>query len=51
MAIRKKVAEEAPDPKRPARSFELVEGSKEVLIDPDNPEGKVVHIGTTLSFE
>ncbi|XP_066317896.1 uncharacterized protein [Miscanthus floridulus] len=48
-AIRKEVTEEAPDPKRSTRSFEPVEGSKEVLIDPGSPEGKVVCIGTTLS--
>ena len=47
--IRKEVTEEAPDPKRSTESFELVEGSKEVLIDPDSPKGKVVRIGTTLS--
>ena len=49
MAIRKEVAEEAPDPKRSTRSFELVEGSKEVLVDPESTEGKTVRIGTTLS--
>ena len=38
-----------PNPKRSARSFELVEGAKEVLIDPSGSEGKVVRIGTTLS--
>ena len=48
-AIRKEVAKEAPDPKWSTRSFKPVEGAKEVLIDPDSPEGKVVHIGTTLS--
>ena len=36
-AIRKEVTEEASDPKRPARSFEPVEGAKEVLIDPSSP--------------
>ena len=49
VAIRKEVTEEAPNPKKSTRSFELAEGSKEVLIDPSSPEGKVVHIGTTLS--
>ena len=44
--IRKEDVEEAPDPKRSARSFEPVEGAKEVLID---PSGKVVCIGTMLS--
>ena len=48
-AIRKEVNKEAPDPKKSTRSFELAEGSKEVLIDPGSPEGKVVRIGTTLS--
>jgi len=47
-AIRKEVTEEAPDPKRSTESFEPVEGSKEVLIDPGSPKGKVVRIGTTL---
>ncbi|XP_066333722.1 uncharacterized protein [Miscanthus floridulus] len=49
VAIRKEVTEEAPDPKRLTGSFEPAEGSKEVLIDPNSPEGKVVRIGTTLS--
>ena len=47
-AIRKEVAEEAPDPKRLDRSFEPIEGVKEVLIDPSGSDGKVVRIGTTL---
>jgi len=38
-AIRKEVTEEAPDPKQSPRSFEPVEGTKEVLIDPSSPEG------------
>ena len=50
-AIREEVIEEAPDPKRSSRSFEPVEGAKEVLIDPGTPEGKVVHIGTMLFFK
>ena len=50
-AIRKEVAEEAPNPKRPVGSFEPVEGAKEVLIDPSGSKGKVVRIGTTLSSE
>ena len=49
--IREEVVKEAPDPKRSTRSFELVEGTKEVLIDPSGSMGKVVHIGTTLSSE
>ncbi|XP_066392807.1 uncharacterized protein [Miscanthus floridulus] len=44
-AIRKEVAEEALDPKRSARSFEPVEGAKEVLIDPSGSKGKVVSGG------
>ena len=48
-AIRKEVVEEAPDPKLPAGSFEPIEGTKEVLIDPSGSKGKVVCIGTTLS--
>ncbi|XP_066374135.1 uncharacterized protein [Miscanthus floridulus] len=47
--IRKEVTEEAPDPKQSAGSFEPVESAKEILIDPSSLEGKVVHIGTTLS--
>ena len=49
VAIRKEVTEEAPDPKKSTGSFDPVEGSKEVLIDPDSPDGKVVRIGTMLS--
>ncbi|XP_066351106.1 uncharacterized protein [Miscanthus floridulus] len=47
--IKKEVTEEAPGPKKSTGSFEPVEGSKEVLIDPGSPEGKVMRIGTTLS--
>ena len=50
-AIRKEVAKEAPDPKRSARSFEPVEGAKEVLIDPSGSKGEVVRISTTVSSE
>ncbi|XP_066392310.1 uncharacterized protein [Miscanthus floridulus] len=46
--IRKEVTEEAPNPKRSTGSFEPAEGSKEVLIDPGSPEGKVARIGTVL---
>ena len=49
MAIREEVVEEVPDPKWSARSFEPIEGAKEVLIDPNGSEGKVVCIGTMLS--
>ena len=50
-AIREEVIEEAPNPKRSARSFEPIEGAKEVLIDPSGSMVKVVRIGTTLSSE
>ena len=50
-AIRKEIAEEAPDPKWSVRSFELVEGTKEVLIDPSGSKGKVMCIGTMLFSE
>ena len=48
-AIMEEIVEGAPDPKRSARPFEPVEGAKEVLIDPSNPERKVVRISTMLS--
>ena len=47
--IKEGTAEEAPDPKWSAGSFEPMEGAQEVLIDPSNFKGKVVRIGTTLS--
>ncbi|XP_066383153.1 uncharacterized protein [Miscanthus floridulus] len=46
--IKKEVTEEAPK-KKSIGSFEPAKGSKEVLIDPGSPEGKVMRIGTTLS--
>ena len=49
--IRKEVIEEAPNPKRLARSFEPIEGAKDILIDPSGSKGKVVRIGTMLSSE
>ena len=48
-AIKKEVTEEVPDPKKSTGSFEPVEGSKEVLIDPGSPDSKMVRIGTMLS--
>ncbi|XP_066318715.1 uncharacterized protein [Miscanthus floridulus] len=42
VALKEEVAEEATDVKKSTRSFELVEGSKEVLIDPSSSEGKMV---------
>ena len=47
--LREEVVEEAPDAKRLSGSFKLVEGSKEVLVDPSNSEGKKVRIETALS--
>ena len=47
-ALREEVAEKTPDAKKSTGSFELVEGSKEVLIDPSSSEGKMVCIGTAL---
>ncbi|XP_066373451.1 uncharacterized protein [Miscanthus floridulus] len=49
MATREEIVKEAPDPKRSAKSFKLVEGAKEVLIDPSSSEGNMVRIGTMLS--
>ncbi|XP_066333707.1 uncharacterized protein [Miscanthus floridulus] len=48
-AIRKEVIKEAPEPKWSTGSFKLVEGAKEVLIDPSGSKSKVVHIGIALS--
>ena len=49
VATREEIVEEAPNPKRLARSFKPLEGTKEVFIDPSSSEGKVVCIGTMLS--
>ncbi|XP_066340532.1 uncharacterized protein [Miscanthus floridulus] len=49
--LREEVIEETPDTKRSSESFESAEGSKEVLVDPSNSEGKKVRIGTALSPE
>jgi hypothetical protein len=48
-AIREAVAEDAPNSKRQARAFEPTKGTKEVPIDPDDPNGKVLCIGANLS--
>ena len=50
-ALREEAAEKTPDAKKSTGSFELAEGSKEVLVDPSSSEGKMVRIGTALSFE
>ncbi|XP_066324201.1 uncharacterized protein [Miscanthus floridulus] len=47
--LREEVIEEALDTKRSSGSFESVEGSKEVFVDPSSSEGKKVHIRTALS--
>ncbi|XP_066358264.1 uncharacterized protein [Miscanthus floridulus] len=47
--LRGEVTKEALDVKKLTRSFESVEGSKEVLVDPSNSEAKKVRIGTALS--
>jgi hypothetical protein len=47
--IREETIEEVPDSKQSAESFEPIEGTKEVLIDPNSSEGKVVHISASLS--
>ena len=47
--IKEGTAEEALYSKRSARSFEIVEGIKEVLVDPSSPKSKVVRIDTMLS--
>jgi len=49
--LREEVTEEAPNAKKSTRSFEPVEGSKEVLIDLNNSEGKTVCLGTMMSSE
>ncbi|XP_066320341.1 uncharacterized protein [Miscanthus floridulus] len=47
--IKEGTTEEELNSKRSTRPFELMEGIKEVLIDPSSSEGKVVCIGTMLS--
>ncbi|XP_066385490.1 uncharacterized protein [Miscanthus floridulus] len=47
--IKEGTTKEAPNSKRLARSFESMEGIKEVLVDPSSFDRKVVCIGTTLS--
>jgi hypothetical protein len=49
VAIREESVEEAPNSKRSAGSFEPMEGTKEILVDPSSPEGKVVCINASLS--
>jgi hypothetical protein len=47
--IRKETTEEAPDSKRSAGSFEPTEGTKEVLIDPNGFDGKMLRVSADLS--
>ncbi|XP_066341318.1 uncharacterized protein [Miscanthus floridulus] len=47
--LREEVTEEAPDAKKSIGSFESVEGSKEVLVDPRSAKGKMIRVGTMLS--
>ncbi|XP_066316460.1 uncharacterized protein [Miscanthus floridulus] len=49
VAIRDEIVEGAPNLKWLGGSFEPMEGAKEVLIDPNCSEDKVVRIGTMLS--
>ncbi|XP_066320481.1 uncharacterized protein [Miscanthus floridulus] len=48
--LKEEVSVEVPDMKKSIGSFKSAEGFKEVLIDPSSSEGKMVRIGTTLSF-
>ena len=48
-ALKEEVIEVVPNAKKSTGSFESVEGSKEVLIDPSSSGGKTVRVGTTLS--
>jgi hypothetical protein len=47
--IREVEAMGTPDSKRQARAFEPTEGTKEVPVDPNDPDRKVLRIGTDLS--
>jgi hypothetical protein len=49
MTIREAVAKNAPDSKRWAKAFEPMEGTKEVPVNPDDPNGKVLRVGADLS--
>ena len=51
VALKEGVSKEALDAKKSIGSFESTEGSKKVLMDPSNSEGKMVRIGTMLSSE
>jgi hypothetical protein len=47
--IREAMAEDALDSKWQARAFEPMEGTKEVPVDPNDSNGKVLRIGADLS--
>jgi hypothetical protein len=47
--IMKETTEEAPDSKWSVKSFEHIEGTKVVLIDPSSSDDKVLCIGADLS--
>ncbi|XP_066382012.1 uncharacterized protein [Miscanthus floridulus] len=49
--LREEVAKKMPDAKKSIGSFELAEGSKEILVDPSSFEGKKAGIRTVLSYE
>jgi hypothetical protein len=49
MVIREAVIEDALDSKRQARAFEPMEGTKDVPIDPNGSNDKMLHVGTDLS--
>ena len=51
ITLREEVAEKTPDAKTTTGSFKPAEGSKEVLVDPESTEGKIVRVGTMLSSE
>jgi hypothetical protein len=49
VVIREAMAEDAPDSKWQAGTFEPTEGTKEDPVDPSVYDGKVLRIGTDLS--
>ncbi|XP_066351129.1 uncharacterized protein [Miscanthus floridulus] len=49
--IKEGTIEEAPNSKWSAKPFEPMEGIKEILIDPNSSEDKVVRIDTKLSYK
>jgi hypothetical protein len=49
MTIREAMDEDTPDSKGQAKSFEPIEDTKEVPVDPNDPNGKVLHVGADLS--